>query len=245
MTDDWTLLNKAAAGLILTEADRVTWQVLSARAHAAQRALMDPEGARILAAMAALVAQRARIVSVLAARAQGAKILSAPRPLARLALTEAESENLAELNHLLGSAIRFKFREGKWQFGWSKPGDAEPPPVPDFWRQLPIHIDPFGSSMTWQGETLSPVLVRDVAPVGAAEAPEPAGAPRQASEQSGSTASQPQGKRGRPPGSPERDRIVKAIRKDIYEEKTHALGRNRSGGPTLVELLGDGKTGPP
>ncbi len=153
----------------------------------------------------------------------------------RLALTDVEIAELAELNHQLGAVIRFKFREGHWQFGYLGADKTTFTLVPDIWRRLPLHIDPFGASLTWDGKTFFPVLVRDA---------KPTEAPGQASEQSSSAVSPPKGKPGRPPGAPERERVAKLIRTDL-EKKTHVFGLNRSGGLTLVELLSDGKTGDP
>jgi hypothetical protein len=159
------------------------------------------------------------------------------------------SEEEANRRHFLRAQIiaqvLHRVRSGEWTSQYFQDGSLTPTPLSADWWKRRTYLDPYNETVPWKDGELTGLMVEERAPVGAVEAPEPADAPRQASEQSGSTASQPQGKRGRPPGSPERDRIVEAIRKDIYEKKTHALGRNRSGGLTLVELLGDGTTSAP
>jgi hypothetical protein len=79
----------------------------------------------------------------------------------RLPLTEAERDDLAELNHQLGAVVRFKYREGKWQFGCLESDKTTFSLLPDIWRSLPVHVDPYGASITWDGKTFFPVLVRD------------------------------------------------------------------------------------
>jgi hypothetical protein len=65
------------------------------------------------------------------------------------------------LNHQLDTVIRFKFREGKWQFEYLESDKMTRRPVPDAWRSLGVSIDTYESSMTWDGKTLFPILVRD------------------------------------------------------------------------------------